>query len=109
MLPKIKSEEDLLIAYLGDELVVYDLTRDQRHSFNSIVAFIFQQCDGKTTPAAMAERLHTEMNIPHAERVTWQALDRLEHARLLTQRLEKPAGLLVNYTCKLTLPQPLES
>lgn len=102
MLPKIRNLDDFIIADLGDELIVYDVTQEKRHTLNSVAAFIFGLCDGKTTPDEMASRLWQEMKIPHTRKVTWMVLDQLDNAHLLTERLIHPRGLQVTATCRMS-------
>ena len=83
MQPKTRTNDELIIRRVGDELVVYDLEQDRGHALNPTAAFIFDQCDGKTTVEQMSRRMATELNIPHSDQVTTMALDRLGRANLL--------------------------
>jgi hypothetical protein len=89
MKPEIRRDEELIVRRVGDELIIYDLHRDQGHALNQTAAFVFEQCDGKTSIEQMAIRMGVELNIPHAKQVTTLALDRLYRANLL---VEKPAS-----------------
>ena len=98
MLPHIRNLEEFLIADLGQEMIVYDISREERHTLYPVAAFIFQLCDGKTTPQEMAARLQQEMNIRFAEQVTWIALEELEQSGLLRHKLDRPEHLDITQT-----------
>lgn len=83
MQPQTRSDEELIVRRVGDELIIYDLHRDQGHALNHTAAFVFKQCNGQTSVEQMAARMAEELNIPYAEQVTNLALDRLYQANLL--------------------------
>ena len=93
--PKAR-QDDLVVQELFDELVVYDRARDQLHSLNPTAAQVWQGCDGQTSPAQLAGRLQPELEPAQAEEVVWLALDRLEKAQLLEQRVARPGGLKIS-------------
>jgi hypothetical protein len=101
MLPKIRNADELLIADMGDEVIVYDAARKKRHSLNMVSAFIFQLCDGQTSPEEMSTRLRDELQIPHAHKVTWIVLDQFEKAQLLADELIRPRNLQATATCRM--------
>ncbi|GAB4425699.1 MAG: hypothetical protein Kow0031_05350 [Anaerolineae bacterium] len=70
---------------MGDELVIYDLSRDCGHALNPTAAFVFEQCDGQTSVDQIADRMATELNISHTRQVTDLALERLRQAGLLAE------------------------
>lgn len=45
------------VETLNNELCLYDWERKHVHALNPTVAAVWQWCDGKTSPAQMAERL----------------------------------------------------
>lgn len=97
MMPHPKArQDDLVVQELFEELVVYDLTRNQVHSLNPTAATVWQQCDGQTSPAQLAGRLQRELEPAQAEALVWLALDRLEKAELLEQRAARPGGVRIN-------------
>jgi Coenzyme PQQ synthesis protein D (PqqD) len=95
-------EEALLIEELPDELLVYDLERHRAHTLNRTAALVWRQCDGRTTIAEMAARLHRELDLPADERVVWMALARLQRAHLLQERIATP-GSSADYTRRALL------
>lgn len=98
MFPKAKSRTDLIIKQIEEELVVYDLERDQGHTLNPTAALVFQMCDGRTTPDEMAAQMSHTLDVPYADKLTWMALDRLDQAHLLTHKLERPVSVQLGLT-----------
>ena len=69
---------------LGDEASVYDWARAQVHALNPTAARVWRQCDGATSPDAIAAALRREMGIPEAEAVV--------DLTLSATRARSPAG-----------------
>jgi hypothetical protein len=82
----------LLVQEAGEELVIYDQDRRRVHRLNRAAALVWRSCDGENTVADLAMRLHNELS-PHAnEHWVWQALERLERARLLKEPVTRSGG-----------------
>ena len=62
------------------------------HALNPTAALVFEHCDGQTTPAELATRLETDLNVPDAEKLVWLSLDRLEKAHLLEEKVPPGNG-----------------
>jgi len=90
MTPRAR-EEELVVREVEDETLVYDLKRHKAHSLNPTAARVWRYCDGNTTIAEMARRLRAELDTPVDEQVVRLALQRLDGAHLLQERLI-PAG-----------------
>ena len=79
---------------LGDEVVVYDRARVQVHALNPTAARVWRQCDGATSPDAMAAAL-TRDSVPEAEAVVDLTLRELARLHLLESpvapRTDRPA------------------
>ena len=58
--PKAR-QNDLVVQEVFDELVIYDLERNQVHSLNPTAALVWQQCDGQTSPAQLADLYFEEV------------------------------------------------
>jgi Coenzyme PQQ synthesis protein D (PqqD) len=86
MLP-MRREEGLIVQELAEETVVYDQKRHKAHCLNKTAALVWRHCDGKTSPAEIATRLHAELNIPADDRVVSLALNGLQKAKLLQKPL----------------------
>ena len=39
----------MLVREIGEETLVYDLARHEAHCLNAPAAFVYRQCDGRTT------------------------------------------------------------
>ena len=80
---------------LGEEASVYDWARAQVHALNPTAARVWRQCDGATSPDAIAAALRVEMGIPEAEAVVDLTLAQLARLHLLElpveSRSDRPA------------------
>jgi hypothetical protein len=86
----VASNDGLLVRELAGELVVYDLQRHEAHCLNRTAAFVFRQCDGRSSVAEIAGRLQAELDTAADESLVWQALERLDGARLLAHMPSRP-------------------
>ena len=68
---------------LGDEASVYDWARGQVHALNPTAARVWRQCDGATSPDAIAAALRVEMGIAEADAVVDLTLGQLTRLHLL--------------------------
>ena len=82
--------ERLLIEELTDEVLIYDLDRAKAHCLNQAAAFVWKQCDGRTTVSEARLRLEEEFGVGVDEAVIWLALDQLKKFDLLQERVERP-------------------
>lgn len=86
--------QSLVTQDLGDEMLVYDLKRNQAHCLNKSARLVWAQCDGRTSVKSITENVRNE--IEGEIDTTWVlfALERLEKAKLLesdvTDREMKP-------------------
>ena len=92
--PKARDDEAIVAQEVLDEYVVYDLLRHKVHALNPTAATVWQWCDGQTPFPVLTDRLGTHLGLLHrsAEPVLFLALDRLEHAKLLNARVDRPAA-----------------
>jgi len=84
-------QDRLVVQELPDETLIYDLDRDKAHCLNQTAAFVWKQCDGRTSPAKLAKAFEKEFGAVADEAMIWLALDQLEKFHLLEGRLERPA------------------
>ena len=56
----VARSEDLIVEELGDELLVYDLTRDRAHSLGAVAARVWRACDGETTVESLSSELQLD-------------------------------------------------
>ena len=90
VLPEAGSDSLLVETLPGGEMLVYDLASHRAHSLNRTAALVWRWCDGNTTLAEMARRLRAELDAPVDEEVVRLALQRLDGARLLQERVTRP-------------------
>jgi len=91
-LPTARRER-LVVQELPEETLIYDLDRDKAHCLNQTAAFVWKQCDGRTTPAELRQRLEQTFGPGMDEAMVWLALDQLEKFDLLQERIQRPAGM----------------
>jgi len=124
-MPYPKQATNVYVEKLDDELCVYDWEQNRMHALNPTAAMVWEQCDGKTDPAEMANRLESELKVPNADKLVTLSLSRLEKARLLdgtarSQTLRtitrrevlKMAGIslaLLPVISSIALPSPAEA
>jgi hypothetical protein len=94
--PKTRSTR-LFVQELPDELVVYDVERNEVHCLNGSAARVWTLCDGKNTVAEIAQRLGSDLDPEAAETLVWMALDQFEEKQLLEEvsppALYRPADM----------------
>ena len=77
---------------VGDQLVVFDQSRQQLHVLNRTTAVVWQHCDGRNTVAELIGLVGADLGAPVEESVITLALSQLEDARLLEGRLAAASG-----------------
>lgn len=83
----------LVIQELPDEVLIYDLDRDEAHCLNAAAAFVWKQCDGRSTVAEALARFEEEFGVDVDEAMILLALDQLEEFDLLQERVKRPARM----------------
>jgi len=79
---------------LGDEASVSDWTRAQVHALNPTAAHVWRQCDGATSPEAIAASL-ARHKIPEAAAIVELTLRQLARLHLLAAPVESPAQVSI--------------
>ena len=82
--PKIRSTQ-IFVQELPDELVVYDVERNEVHCLNGTAARVWELCDGTHTVAEIAQQLGTDLEPQAAEALVWVALDQFAEKHLLEE------------------------
>lgn len=80
-------EDRLVLREVADEVLVYDLSRHEAHCLNRTAALVWRECDGRTPVDQIARRLAQDLGAPADEAMVWMALERLDRAHLLRERL----------------------
>jgi Coenzyme PQQ synthesis protein D (PqqD) len=75
----------LVVRVLDDEVVVYDMERNQAHCLNETAAAVWNRCDGDTTISQLAYGLKEEVNTAVDDEVVWYALTQLGRDHLLEE------------------------
>jgi hypothetical protein len=91
MRPRSRSA-GLLVQQVGDQLVAYDQLRQRLHVLSPTAALTWRQCNGRNDVAALAELVSRELGIAPDERLIMLALEQLDEARLLEERLAPAAS-----------------
>ena len=81
---------EVVVEELQDEILVYDLDRDQASCLNATAALVWKYADGKTSVSEMARRMASELKTPVDVRVIWYALDQLGKKNLLQEQVALP-------------------
>jgi hypothetical protein len=79
-----------VVKELPDEVLVYDLERHKAHCLNHTAALVWKHCNGQATVSDIVDILQEESAIFIDEDVVWYALDQLDKARLLNERINRP-------------------
>lgn len=111
-LPMARKSQ-LITKEVAGELIVYDRKSDRVHCLNSTAAFVWSQCDGRTSVARMARLLEDEIKAPVEHEVVLYALEQLYKSDLLDdsyaliapkQTLSRRAVMRVGAAAALTVP-----
>jgi hypothetical protein len=82
--PKIRSTQ-LFVQELPNELVVYDVERNEVHCLNGSAARVWTLCDGNNTVAEIARQLGSDLEPEAVETLVWMALDQFAEKHLLEE------------------------
>jgi hypothetical protein len=77
----------LIVRRLPEETLVYDLEKSRAHCLGPVAASVWRHADGRSSPARIASAVAKETGEPVGEAAVMVALDRLDDARLLAERL----------------------
>ena len=91
LVPKARHN-DLVIQELEDEVLVYDLKRNQVHCLNPTAALIWEHCDGKQTVRGLARLLEQKFGVVTDEEVVLLGLRQLNQFHLLQDQTAPTAG-----------------
>src|SRR5687767_6467145 len=84
-----RREGDLVVQELAGETLVYDLRTHRAHCLNESAGRVWDACDGRTTIAALPERLAAGNALPVDSELVWLALRQLDRAGLLAEPLPR--------------------
>ena len=72
---------------VGDQIVAYDQERQRLHVLDRATTVAWKHCDGRNTEADIARLVGRELGIPADEQLTALALEQLDEAHLLEERI----------------------
>jgi hypothetical protein len=84
-------QNGLVVRELDDEVLVYDLERNEAHCLNQTAGLVWKHCDGETTISEMVELLRKDLGPAADEQVVWHALLQLGKDHLLEEQVSRPA------------------
>jgi hypothetical protein len=87
-----RRTEALLVEELPTETVIYDTAGREAHCLDRVAAFVWNHCDGRTSPAELARLLRADLGLAADERMVRRMLEQLEALHLLGERPARPAG-----------------
>lgn len=90
--PKTRSTQ-LFVQELPDELLVYDVERNEVHCLNGRAARIWTLCDGERNVTEIAELLGSDLEPDDVEAVVWLALDQFAEKNLLEEAPGRPLAV----------------
>jgi hypothetical protein len=80
-------QSGLIVRDLEDEVLVYDLERNQAHCLNRTAGLVFRYCDGITTIGELVELVRTHIGPDADEQTVWHALLKLGKDNLLQEQV----------------------
>ena len=86
-------EEGLIIKYLPEEVLVYDLVSEKAHCLNPTAALVWKYCDGDKTVKQIKVAIEEESQTTVDERLVWLALQQLQSFDLIVGEIQRPAIL----------------
>lgn len=81
--PERLKPDTLILEQMPDELMIFDPARNKAFCLNQTAAFVWENADGKTTVAELAQLMTRKAGKPVNERVVWYALKILAKDGLL--------------------------
>ncbi|HEX8286848.1 MAG TPA: PqqD family protein [Pyrinomonadaceae bacterium] len=73
----------LVVQEMPDEVLVYDLETDKAHCLNQTAAFVWKNCDGKTSVNEIVAQFEKQQGSKINEDLVWLAIDQLSERKLL--------------------------
>jgi len=83
----------LLVQELPDEVLIYDVERNEVHCLNGTAARVWSLCDGERTVSEIAQLLGSDLEPDAVETLVWCALDQFTEKHLLEETADSPPAL----------------
>ena len=96
-----KARKDSVIARdFGEEVLIYDRTRDKALCLNRTAALVWKYCNGRRSVEQIAEcvggEIGNDFETPIDERLVWYAISRLRREQLLEDEGRVPPAVLAS-------------
>jgi hypothetical protein len=82
--PKTRSMQ-LIVHELPDEVLIYDLERNEVHCLNGSAAQVWALCNGERTVEEIAQRIAPDLEAATADSLVWCALEQFSERHLLDE------------------------
>lgn len=87
--PRARSS-GLVVRELEDEVLIFDVERNQAHCLNGTAGLVWTLCDGKHSVQDIRYSVEQELGTPASVEVVWKALVDLDDEHLLDEAAELP-------------------
>jgi len=84
--------KNLVVQDVANESLVYDESSHEAHCLNKSAALVWRHCDGRTTVDEMVAILHRSLGTPTDPAVVELALEQLQTAGLVNERVVSFTG-----------------
>jgi len=84
--------KNLVVQDVANESLVYDESSHEAHCLNKTAALVWRHCDGRTTVDEMVAILHRSLGTPNDSAVVELALEQLQTAGLVNERVVSFTG-----------------
>ena len=84
--------KNLVVQDVANESLVYDESSHEAHCLNKSAALVWRHCDGRTTVDEMVAILHRSLGTPTDSAVVELALEQLQTAGLVNERVVSFTG-----------------
>lgn len=81
----IARKDGLVVQETPESVLVYDLNTNKAHCLNETAAFIWKECDGRTSVADMTALFEDQTGKNVDENLIWLAIDQLSDKNLLME------------------------
>lgn len=87
-------KENLVIQEVENEILIYDLKKNEAFCLNETSAFIWKMCDGKNSTVDISQAVKKKFKTNIDDGFIWLALDQLKKNDLIETEPEVPASFL---------------
>ncbi|MBX7173885.1 MAG: PqqD family protein [Pyrinomonadaceae bacterium] len=86
----INRQSNIVIQELENEILIYDLNRNEAFCLNETAGIIWQLCDGTKTVAEISQAVGKKFNANVSEGFVWLALEQLKKDKLIESQVAPP-------------------